>query len=131
MIGVDLNLYHDDLNFNQSQSLADIEIYKFNREISSLTRGTFGVPDTENLIVGLGASAGVSAMSISDMTEIPRATVIRKCKYLIKNDFLKLNDKKQYILSGLNVTKVLPYQREIFRYKAKFLRKMINLLIIT
>ena len=73
----------------------------------------------------------MSAMSISDMTEIPRATVIRKCKYLIKNGFLKLNDKKQYILSGLNVTKVLPYQREIFKYKAKFLRKMINLLIIT
>ena len=42
-------------------------------------------------------SNGVSAMSVSDMTGIPRATVIRKCKFLIKNDFLRLNKKKQYI----------------------------------
>ena len=46
----------------------------------------------ESLIKGDKArSNGVSAMSVSDMTGIPRATVIRKCKFLIKNDFLKLN----------------------------------------
>ena len=28
-------------------------------------------------------TTGVSAMSLSDMTNIPRATVIRKCKYLM------------------------------------------------
>ena len=108
--------------FNYKQKTKNTNVYALTPDYKSFN---------ENLITGLGASAGVSAMSISDMTEIPRATVIRKCKYLIKNDFLKLNDKKQYILSGLNVTKVLPYQREIFKYKAKFLRKMINLLIIT
>ena len=108
--------------FNYKQKTRNTNVYTLTPDYKSFN---------ENLITGSGASAGVSAMSISDMTEIPRATVIRKCKYLIKNDFLKLNDKKQYILSGLNVTKVLPYQREIFKYKAKFLRKMINLLIIT
>ena len=46
------------------------------------------------LIKNLGANTGISAMSISDMTKIPRATIIRKCKYLIKNDLLKMNDKK-------------------------------------
>ena len=51
LIGIDLNLFHGDLNFNQNQSLADIEIYKFKREISDLTAGSFGVPETENLIV--------------------------------------------------------------------------------
>ena len=35
---------------------------------------------------------GINAMSISDMTEIPRATIIRKCKYLIKEDLIKIND---------------------------------------
>ena len=74
---------------------------------------------------------GVSAMSVSDMTGIPRATVIRKCKFLVKNDFIKLNQKKQYILTGFNVQRVLPYQRLIFKNKAKFIRKVLNLLTIS
>ena len=74
---------------------------------------------------------GLSAMSISDMTGIPRATVIRKCKFLIKNDYLRLNKNKQYILTGFNVQKVLPYQKLIFKNKAKFIRKVLNLLMIS
>ena len=70
----------------------------------------------ESIIKGDKArSNGVSAMSVSDMTGIPRATVIRKCKFLIKNNYLKLNEKKQYILTGFNVQRVLPYQRLIFK----------------
>ncbi len=76
-------------------------------------------------------SNGVSAMSVSDMTAIPRATVIRKCKFLIKNDYLKLNEKKQYVLTGFNVRRVLPYQKLIFKNKAKFIRKVLNLLTIS
>ena len=37
---------------------------------------------------------GVNAMSISDITGIPRPTVVRKLKYLINNNFLVVNDKK-------------------------------------
>ena len=74
---------------------------------------------------------GINAMSISDMTNIPRPTVVRKCKYLLKQDFLKINDKKQYELSSLNFKKVLPYQKEVFWYKAKFIRKILNLLVIS
>ena len=86
----------------------------------------------KSLILGKKAkSNGVSAMSVSDMTGIPRATVIRKCKFLIKNDYLKLNEKKQYILTGFNVQRVLPYQKLIFKNKAKFLRKVLNLLTIS
>ena len=92
-------------------------------------------PDYENfnkgLLEGKGAESGVSAMSISDMTNIPRATVIRKCKYLMKYNYLTLNDKKQYVLTSLNSQMVLPYQRAIFRNKAKFLRKVLNLLTIS
>ena len=57
LIGIDLNLFHGDINFNQNKSLADIEIYKFKREISDLTSGSFGVPETENLIVGVSRYA--------------------------------------------------------------------------
>ena len=83
------------------------------------------------LIKNLGANTGISAMSISDMTEIPRATIIRKCKYLIKEDLIKMNDKKQYVLTTMNFRKILPYQTEIFKFKAKFIRKVLNLLVIS
>ena len=77
-----------------------------------------------------GSNNGVSAMSISDMTNIPRATVIRKCQDLIKQNYLKINDKKQYIMTGQNISKILPYQIVIFKEKSKFLRKVLNLLTI-
>ena len=85
----------------------------------------------KGLIEHEGSSTGISAMSISDMTNIPRATVIRKCKFLMKNDYLKLNNKKHYIMTGYNISKILPYQKKIFREKAKFLRKVLNLLTIS
>ena len=83
------------------------------------------------LIDNVGSTSGISAMSISDMTLIPRATVIRKSKYLIKNDLIKLNEKKQYVLSSFNFKKILPYQTEAFKFKAKFIRKILNLLVIS
>ena len=37
---------------------------------------------------------GVNAMALSDITGIPRPTVVRKLKYLVKNNFLVMNEKK-------------------------------------
>ena len=37
---------------------------------------------------------GVNAMSISEITGIPRPTVVRKIKYLVDKKFLHINDKK-------------------------------------
>ena len=84
-----------------------------------------------NVMKGTGNKNGLSAMSISDMTNIPRATVIRKCKFLIDNEFIMLNEKKQYILTSINHTKIIPHQKEFFKDKAKFLRKVLNLLTIS
>jgi len=107
----------------------------FNYKRFNNSNGNSLTPDYENFNKGLlaqdGVKIGVSAMSISDMTNIPRATVIRKCKYLMKYNYLTLNDKKQYVLTSLNAQMVLPYQRAIFRNKAKFLRKVLNLLTIS
>ena len=87
---------------------------------------------TSNIVIeNLGAETGISAMSISDMTKIPRATIIRKCKYLIKEDLIKLNEKKQYVLTSMNFRKILPYQTQVFKYKAEFIRKVLNLLVIS
>ena len=43
---------------------------------------------------------GVNAMSISEITGIPRPTVVRKLKYLINNNYLFINEKK---LISLNI----------------------------
>ena len=100
---------------------------KENIVISNRDHFTFNT----NVIKGTGNKNGLSAMSISDMTNIPRATVIRKCKFLIENEFIMLNEKKQYILTSINHTKIIPHQKEFFKDKAKFLRKVLNLLTIS
>ena len=87
---------------------------------------------TNNVLIdNLGSDSGISAMSISDMTQIPRATIIRKCKFLLQQDLVKINSKKQYVLSSMNFRKILPYQTEAFKFKAKFIRKVLNLLVIS
>ena len=47
---------------------------------------------------------GVNAMSLSDITGIPRPTVVRKLKYLIKNNFLHINEKKLITMNMTGVT---------------------------
>ena len=49
-------------------------------------------------------------------------------KVLMRN---QLNQKKQYLLTSMNFRKILPYQTRIFKYKAKFIRKILNLLVIS
>ena len=44
---------------------------------------------------------GVNAMSISEITGIPRPTVVRKLKHLIDNNFLSIDEKK---LLEINIT---------------------------
>ena len=100
------------------------------RNINSTNQNYMAV--NADIVSNLGSNSnGVSAMSISDMTNIPRATVVRKCKFLIKHNFLKLNEKKQYTLTGSNIQKLTPYQGEVLKGKAKFLRKILNLCLIS
>ena len=39
---------------------------------------------------------GINAFSIADITGIPRATVVRKLEFLLKNKFLNISEKKLY-----------------------------------
>jgi len=110
--------------FNYKKSMNETNVHSLTPDYMTFNKGV--VLDQE-----IEERTGVSAMSLSDMTDIPRATVIRKCKYLMKNGYLKINDKKQYLLTGMNIEKILPYQKKIFRNKAKFLRKTLNLLTIS
>ena len=110
--------------FNYKSNIKESNIHSLTPDYMTFNKGV--VTDQEN-----ESTSGVSAMSLSDMTGIPRATVIRKAKYLVKQGYLKLNDRKQYVMTGLNIDKILPYQKKVFRNKAKFLRKTLNLLTIS
>ena len=108
------------------------QVLNVSKELNPIDKPPLDYFMTNNVLLNnLGSNAGISAMSISDMTQIPRATIIRKCKFLIKNDLIKMNEKKQYVLTTMNFKKILPYQTEAFRYKAKFIRKVLNLLVIS
>ncbi len=53
----------------------------------------------------VGNKKGINAMSISDLTGIPRATVIRKLKVLLKQkDIMKDNKNLYYLLNGKLLT---------------------------
>ena len=56
-------------------------------------------------------------MTISDLTGIPRPTVIRKLNFLIKNKFIDKNKNGLYVVSNSNKIK------EIDKFRLKMLIK--------
>jgi hypothetical protein len=70
---------------------------------------------------------GINAMSISDISGIPRATVIRKLNKLIKLKFLKIDNKKHYSSTGFNSKKLLDVQKNVFNNLSKFAARIYNL----
>ena len=73
---------------------------------------------------------GVNAMSISDITGIPRATVIRKLNKLLKEKFLKVDNKKHYSSSGHHAQKLLEVQKITLDHLSKFTARVYNLCLI-
>ena len=71
---------------------------------------------------------GVNAMSISDVTGIPRITVIRKLKYLIKRNILQINEKKLITLniSGIALDKIQELQNQNMRSLSNFIYRAFN-----
>ena len=73
---------------------------------------------------------GVNAMSISDISGIPRATVIRKLNKLLKEKFLSIDNKKHYTSAGLHVEKLLDVQKETFNNLSKLASRVYNLTLM-
>ena len=73
------------------------------------------------------SETGVNAMSISDITGIPRATVIRKLNKLLKEKFLKVDNKKHYSSSGHHAQKLLEVQKITLDNLSKFASRVYNL----
>ena len=69
---------------------------------------------------------GINAMSISDITGIPRATVIRKLQRLVKMNNLTINDKKLYKVSGIFSNEIKARQKIVLGNLADFSAKTFN-----
>ena len=74
---------------------------------------------------------GINAMSISDISGIPRATVIRKLNKLLKGKFLTIDSKKHYSTNkGIHQKKLLTVQNNTFINLSKFAERIYNLSLI-
>jgi hypothetical protein len=73
---------------------------------------------------------GINAMSISDITGIPRATVVRKLKRLLKLKILIIDEKKHYKLTGNMLIKLIPIQSSVLKRLANFSTQIFNLTIL-
>lgn len=71
---------------------------------------------------------GVSASSISDITYLPRPTVTRICKFLLKNKILKINKLKHYHISNETVKLFTNNQKKVFKEKYIFLINVLKLI---
>ena len=71
---------------------------------------------------------GVNAMSLSDVTGIPRPTVVRKLKWLIDKKFLNINDKKLISLDAKDSAfkKSEEMQRQNFLSLSNFIYRLFN-----
>ena len=76
---------------------------------------------------------GVNAMSLSDITGIPRPTVVRKIKKLVKDDFLHINEKKLITLNitGQRLEKQIEMQDKNMKNLSNFLYRIFNQIKIT
>jgi predicted transcriptional regulator len=73
---------------------------------------------------------GVSAMSISDISGIPRATVIRKLNQLLKKNFVRIDNKKHYSSAGVHGKKLLDIQKNTLSNLSKFAARIYNLSLL-
>ena len=73
---------------------------------------------------------GINAMSISELSGIPRATVIRKINYLLKKKLIKIDKNKLYSAASgkADVKKFITVSNNAMSLLAVFFCKTINLL---
>ncbi len=71
---------------------------------------------------------GMNAMSLAEITGIPRPTVVRKLKYLINNDYLSINEKKLIVVNiqGAKLKRSSFLQDENIKTLSNFIFKVFN-----
>ena len=104
------------------------QVYNFDNKFKSKDIHSLVFDDYTRAIVDQSA-AGLNTMSISEMTGLPRATVIRKLKSLEKKNSLTSNSKKQFYLPNPN-SQMNALMKKNFIFKSEFIAKTLNLIIV-
>jgi predicted transcriptional regulator len=104
------------------------QIYNYDNKFKSKDIHSLIFDDYTRAIINQSA-AGLNTMSISEMTGLPRATVIRKLKLLEKKRLLTSNSKKQFYLPNPS-TQMSSLIKNNFRFKSEFIARTLNLIIV-
>jgi DNA-binding Lrp family transcriptional regulator len=104
------------------------QVYNHDNKFKSKDIHSIVFDDYTKAIVDQSA-AGLNTMSISEMTGLPRATVIRKLKSLEKKNSLTSNSKKQFYLPNPN-SQMNALMKKNFIFKSEFIAKTLNLIIV-
>ena len=106
------------------------QVYNTQNKIN-FSNTTNKILDNVHKYVSQNPGTGLNAMSISEMTGLPRATVIRKNKNLIKKNLLFLDDNKHYIVPYHVLKDAQPIVKDTqFKIKAVMIAKLLNLVNI-
>ena len=74
---------------------------------------------------------GINAMSISKISGIPRATVIRKLQLLVKKKIITIDDKKLYTINKNKViVDLIKVQKEITKKMSNYATKVFNAMMV-
>ena len=95
--------------------------------VKKLSENNMGRDTFVRIMLAENKMEGINAMSISDITGIPRATVIRKLRKLVKQRNLTIDFKKHYRLSGIFAKKLMPLQKDVLVKLSEFSCKIFNL----
>ena len=116
--------------FGDYESFLCIGVCSLNQSynlLNSKNRGDLEIRDIADSIVLLEKSPGLNPTTISDLTGIPRATVIRKIYSLSKKKFIKKNDKNLYTISSPNLNpQAYKKLKERFNYNQNLIKNLIT-----
>ena len=121
-LGKDLNIFYIVATCLLNQ------VYNYDNKFKSKDMYSIIFDDYAQAIINQSA-AGLNTMSISEMTGLPRATVIRKLKLLEKKKLLMSNSKKQFYLPNPS-TQMSSLIKNNFRLKSEFIARTLNLIIV-
>ena len=86
-------------SWNVWGSIAIVQAAGFNEDLKKITREELtGYEDYYFSMLKFKPNRGINASSISDISSIPRATVIRKLRLMEKKGYIKRNNKLEYTL---------------------------------
>jgi len=106
------------------------QVYNTKNKLN-LSETTNKILDNVHKYVSQNPGTGLNAMSISEMTGLPRATVIRKNKNLIKKNLLHLDENKHYVAPYSFSEAIQPLVKDTkFKNKAVMIAKLLNLVNI-